>query len=100
MGSGQLHALRLEVAGKAGVEIEEVSMPLLVEYMPEFASDGRDPVEAFVELGRFARFIRPSRRTRIQAPQIPPEELCPLPPHIVLEREPRYAGRRCSPTAV
>lgn len=95
-----LHALRLEVAGKAGVEIEEVSMPLLVEYMPEFASDGRDPVEAFVELGRFARFIRPSRRTRIQAPQIPPEELCPLPPHIVLEREPRYAGRRCSPTAV
>lgn len=91
-----LQGLRLEVAGLAGVEIEEVSMPLLVRWMPRLAARGMDPVAVFAERGRFAGFIRPSRRTRIEAPQIPPGELVPLPPGTVLHREPRYAGRRCA----
>jgi Transposase DDE domain len=94
-----LQALRLEIAGKAGVDPCEVSLPLLVEYLPYFAYRGLDPVAVFVEQGRALGFIRPSTRTAIQAPTIPPEALAPLPPGIVLERMPRYARRKCGPRA-
>lgn len=92
-----LQGLRLEVAGRAGVGIEEVSMPLLVRWMPEFAREGRDPVAALAERGTLAGFIRPSRRIRVEAPEAPPGGLLPLPPDLPLERVPRYAARRCAP---
>lgn len=92
-----LQALRLEIAGRAGVDPFEVSLRLLVEYAPQYAADGKDPVAAFVEHGREARFIRPSQRTRIQAPDVPEAELAPLPVGLVLERAPRYAGRKTGP---
>jgi hypothetical protein len=90
-----LQALRLEIAHRAGVDPFEVSLPLLVEYLPRFAADGRDPVAVFVEQGRALRFIRPSSRTQIRAPTIPADALAPLPPTIVLVRTPRYAQRNC-----
>jgi len=90
-----LQALRLEIAQKAGVDPFEVSMALLVEYLPHYAAEGHDPVAIFVERGRFLRFIRPSRRTIIQAPSIPEGEIAPLPPDIVLVRQPRHAERKC-----
>lgn len=92
-----LQALRLEIAGRAEVDVFEVSMPLLVEYAPRLAADGLDPVEVFVQQGRHLRFIRPSRRTQIHAPTIPPEEITPLPPDLVLTRTPRHANRKCGP---
>jgi hypothetical protein len=92
-----LHALQLEVAGRAGVDPFEVSLALLVEYFPQLARDGQDPVQVFVERGRQAGFIRPSTRTRIQAPRIPPEALAPLPPGTALTRAPRRARRKCGP---
>jgi hypothetical protein len=92
-----LQALRLEIAWKAGVDPFEVSMELLVEYAPRIAADGDDPVEIFVERGRFLRFIRPSRRTIIRAPLIPVEEIVPMPPDLVLVRQERYAQRKCGP---
>jgi len=52
-------------------------------------------VEIFVERGRFLRFIRPSRRTKIEAPSIPEGAMTPLPPDIVLIRQPRYSQRKC-----
>ena len=94
-----LQALRLEIAGRAGVDPYEVSLPLLVEYLPFFAARGLDPVAVFVEQGRALRFIRPSSRTVIVAPGIPPEDLAPRPPDLVLERPPRYARRTCGPRA-
>jgi hypothetical protein len=90
-----LQALHLEVAGRAGVEAEEVSMALLIQYLPLFAKDGRDPVAWFVEVGRDAHFIRPSRRIKRQVPCVPPEQIIPLPPTLVLVRTPRYAERKC-----
>jgi Transposase DDE domain len=90
-----LHALRLEIAGRAGVEPFEVSLPLLVEYAPRFARDGQDPVAAFVRDGRAAGFLRPSRRLVTHAPDIPPEGLVPAPPGLVLIRKPHYAGKDC-----
>jgi hypothetical protein len=94
-----LQALRLEIAGKAGVDPYEVSLPLLVEYLPYFAYRGLDPVAVFVEQGRALRFIRPSTRTAIVAPDIAPDAITPLPPDLGLERPPRYAQRKCGPRA-
>ena len=90
-----LQSLRLEIAQKAGVDPFEVSIGLLVEYAPQYAYEGRDPVKVFVERGRELGFIRPSRRTRIHAPSIPGEAILPAPPALALTRTPRYANRKC-----
>lgn len=92
-----LQALRMEVAGRADVDVDEVSMELLVRYMPRFAARGLDPVKEFVEQGRTLGFIRPSRRITAVAPQIPAEQLHAAPPGLVLQRQPRYANRKCGP---
>ncbi len=95
-----LQSMRLEIAHKAGVDPFEVSMGLLVQYAPQYAYEGRDPVKIFVERGRQLGFIRPSRRTRICAPSIPAEAILSAPPGLVLTRTPRHANRKCSrPTA-
>lgn len=88
-----LQALRLLIAHEAACDPFEVSLALLVEYLPRYAAEGQDPVRVFVEQGRALRFIRPSRRTTIRAPVIPTEALAPLPPDIQLQRTPRYAGK-------
>jgi hypothetical protein len=92
-----LHALQLEIAGRAGVDPFDVSLALLVEYLPRLARGGQDPLALFVAEGRRAGFIRPSTRTVIRAPTIAPEQLAPVPPGLVLERPPRYAQRKCGP---
>lgn len=88
-----LQALRLLIAQKADCDPFEVSLALLVEYLPRYAAEGQDPIRVFVEQGRALRFIRPSRRTTIRAPVIPIEALDPLPPDILLQRTPRYASK-------
>lgn len=92
-----LHALRFEVARRAAVDVFDVSLPLLVRWMPRFAAQGEDPAAVFVERGRAAGFIRPSRRVVHRAPEIAAGVITPLPRGIPLERTPRYAQRKCSP---
>ena len=92
-----LQALRKEVAGRAGVEVFDVSMPLMIEAMPQFAMRGLDPVQTLVERGRDAGVIRPSRRLKIEAPEIKEEQMTPLPEGFVLVRKARYAQRKCGP---
>jgi len=94
-----LQALRLEIAGRAAVDVYDVSLPLLVQWVPQLAYSGVDPVAFFVERGRAAGFIRPSRRTRAQAPIVPPSLIAPIPDGLVLARSPRYANRKCGPRA-
>ena len=43
--------MRLEIAHKAGVDPFEVSIGLLVQYAPQYAYEGRNPVEIFVARG-------------------------------------------------
>jgi hypothetical protein len=86
-----LQGLRLEIAQRAGVDPFEVSMALLVQYLPEYLFHGHDPVAMFVAHGRQARFIRPSHRLTVEAPEIPAEALTPAPPGLLLERTPRSA---------
>lgn len=92
-----LQAVRLEIAGRAQVDPFEVSMDLLVRWFPRLAYDAQDPIQTFVDLGRAARFIRPSSRLTIQTPLIPWDELIPRPPNLILERIPRHADRNCGP---
>lgn len=92
-----LHALQLEIAGKAGVDPFDVSLPLLVEYLPRWHDV--DIVQVFVQDGRRLGFLRPSRRIRIQTPPVDRAAYHPPPPNLVLVREPRYANRRSAPAA-
>ena len=87
-----LHALQLEIAGKAGVDPFDVSLALLVEYLPDWHDV--DFIALVVERGREAGFIRPSRRIRIQTPQVDLSDYQPPPPDLCLLRPPRYAHRR------
>ena len=86
-----LLAMWVEIAGRAEVDVFEVSLALLVTYAPQLAADGQDPIQVFVARGKFARFIRPSRRTTNHAPIIPPEAILPAPPDLVTSRPARYA---------
>lgn len=90
-----VQALRLEIAGRAGVEVFDVSLPLLVRYLPVFAARGEDPIAVFVERGRLAGFIRPSRRIVITAPDPPLAYAMSITDRPLL-RTPRYAERRCT----
>ena len=88
-----LQALRLEIAARAEVDIFDVSMPLLVRYLPRFAARGEDPIAAFVERGRAAGFIRPSRRIRYDTPDPPLALAETIRNAIPIRRTPRYAGK-------
>lgn len=90
-----LHALQLEIASRADVDPFDVSMSLLVEYLPMWHDI--DIVQLIVERGRHGGFIRPSRRIRIKTPPIDLDDYIPIPPDLVLVHEPRYAHRRCEP---
>lgn len=89
-----LHGLQMEIAAKAGVDPFDVSLPLLVEYLPRW--NDVDFIALVVDRGREGGFIRPSRRIRIQTPEIDLVHCLAPPADLVLVREPRYAGRRCS----
>lgn len=91
-----LQCLRLEVAARAEVDVFDVSLPLLVRYLPLFAAQGQDPIGTFLERGRAAGFIRPARRVVITTPDPPLVHaiaLRPPPP----ARAPRHAQRNCGP---
>lgn len=90
-------ALRKEIAGKAGVDVFDVSMTLMIRMLPRFAAKGLDPVETFVKTGRFGGMIRPARRVVIEVPKIDPAQLCSPPEDLVTERKPRYANRKSGP---
>lgn len=90
-------ALRLELAARAGVDLVDGSLPLLIRYLPQFARDGRDPIAVIAATGGGAGLFRPARRVRIHAPRLTPDQLSPPPPNLVLARSPRYANKDCGP---
>jgi hypothetical protein len=90
-----LQALRLEIAGRARVDPFEVSMHLLIEYLPRFAARGLEPITAFLDNAHTLGFIRPSRRTQIVAPTIPAGAIRVPPTDLRLTRPARHAHRNC-----
>jgi hypothetical protein len=93
-------ALRLEIAARAGVDLFEVSLPLLIRYLPQFAREGRDPLAVIVATGGGAGLFRPARRVRIQAPLLTRDHLTPTPPDLIRLRAPRYANKDCGPRSL
>jgi len=87
-----LHALQMEIAGRAGVDPFDVSLPLLVEYLPRW--NDIDFIGLMLQEGESGGFIRPSRRIRIQPPDIILADYILPPPGLVTERTPRYAARK------
>lgn len=87
-----LLALRLEIAAKAGVDPFDVSLPLLVAYLPRW--NDVDFIDLVVTRGREAGFIRPSRRIHNQSPLIDLCEYHPPPHDLLLVRDAHYAHRR------
>jgi len=95
-----LQALRGRVADLAAVDVFDVSLPLLVRYLPMYAAAGHaDPVAAFAADGVRLGFVRPSRRIRPDLPVVAPDRLHPPPVDLVLVRTPRYGERRCAPAS-
>jgi len=86
-------ALRARAAQLAGVNLREVSLELLLRWLPQVGADGEDPLAWFVARGRAAGFIRPFRGKQYLVPRIPEEEYT-LPEHPPPKRKARYAGKQ------
>lgn len=79
--------------------VDEVSLALLVKYLPDLVAQGiDDPLGYLVERRAYGGFIRPSRRMTYKVPE--DLEIIPPPPDLVSEREPCDAERRCSPNRI
>lgn len=89
-------ALRTEVAQQANCDLEEVSLPLLLQWLPVLAEGGRDPLAEFVKHGRRVGFIRPFRGKEWLLPREALEHYT-FPEAWPEPRKPRYAQRKCGP---
>jgi Transposase DDE domain len=86
-----LLALWVEVAGRAEVDVFDVSLSLLITHAPLLGRADHDPVATIVAEGRRVGIIRSSRRVQYRTSPIPPEALQPPPLDLVLVRPGRYA---------
>ena len=90
-----LHALHLRVAAEAGVDLFEVSLPVLVKLVAQaparFSSESL--LSLLVRKGRQQGLIRTSRRSQPVVPALLEPDV-PAPPHLVRTRKHRYAQRQ------
>lgn len=89
-------ALRADIARRAGVDLFDVSIALLLRELPCYAARGEpDVLDQIIARGSYGGIIRPARR---RTPSVPaPLPVTPPPPDLARTRPPRYAGRRCGP---
>jgi len=66
-----IQAIRVQVAALAEVEIFDVSLPLLMEYMSQWNGPAEEGWRRCVEQGRRLGTIRPSSRLQVHVPQVP-----------------------------
>ncbi len=85
--------LRAEIAERAQAEVDEVSLDLMIRWLPRFAQNGQDPIQHIAERGRFAKIIRPPTRTQRALPELLLSDYLPAPGDLTLTRTPRYAGK-------
>jgi hypothetical protein len=85
--------LRAEIAERAQAEVDEVSLDLMIRWLPRFAQNGQDPIQHIAERGRFAKIIRPPTRTTRALPELLLSDYLPAPGDLTLTRTPRYAGK-------
>jgi len=86
-------ALRQALAVRAGVDLFDVSLPLLLRDLPRYVARGEpDVLGAIVARDRYGGIIRPSRRIRMRVPMNLP--ITPPPKGLRRVQVPRYAGKR------
>lgn len=89
-------SLRARIAERAGVTVEQVSLPLVLRDAPLMVRDGKEVVSWIASLPVVkGGYVRPSRRVVHTVPE--PTTIVPPPPDLPYERTPRYAGRKCGP---
>ncbi|GHO82546.1 IS4 family transposase [Dictyobacter formicarum] len=86
-----LHALHVRVAAEAGVDLFDVSLELLIRYLPTCLAHGIDIGQVIQEKGRALGFVRPSTRTRHELPHISWHEVTWPPVDLQWMQKPRYA---------
>lgn len=85
-----LQALRLRIAAEAHCDPFEVSLPLLVQHLPELLRARQQPIDWVLTYGHTQGFLRSSRRHQVSAPSIPAELIQPLPGDLKLTRKACY----------
>ena len=85
-----LQVLRLQIAVQAKQDPYDVSMELLIEYLPTLSDYHQDALGVLLSRGKDLGFIRPSSRIRIQTPDVSQLGLVPLPADLILEQVPNY----------
>ena len=81
------HALQVQIAAQAEVEVFEVSVDLLVRFVPQWMQRGVSPVEQAVRFGRQMGLIRQSTRHQVQVPWVDPTWVVPPPPQALQPRD-------------
>lgn len=87
------HALQVEIAAQAEVEVFDVSIEVLVRLTPGWLSRGLRPIEQAVRFGRIIGLIRPSTRHLIEVPWIDPIWVSDPPEEAI---QPRVRARKGS----
>lgn len=90
-------SIRLQVAERAGVDLFDVSLALLLRTLPQIVRRGEADVIGIIASFKPTKggIIRPSTRAKPVVPQV--RAVIPPPPDLPLQRMGRYAGRRCGP---
>jgi hypothetical protein len=89
-------ALRAEIAQQAGAEVREVSLALMLRWLPRLAGMGHDPIALFLERGRSAGCIRPFRGREYPVPRVANADYC-LPERSPPRRRARYNRAKENP---
>lgn len=93
-----LHALHLRVAAEAGVDLFDVSLPVLVTLLAHAPArvTGDHLISLLVRKGKEQGLIRASRRYQAVVPALLDSYL-PAPADLLGSRTPHYAQRKCRP---
>jgi len=92
-----LQALRLHIAQQADCDPFAVSLPLLVDHLPQLLRARLHPLNWVLTYGHTQRFLRPSSRFQVVAPAIPAEQIIALPADLVLTRKANYRAYKPRP---
>ncbi len=90
MVSQLLQGVRMQMAVQAGVDAFEVSLPLVVELLPQLLQEREDPLEWMRKYGRELAVIRPRSRLEPVVPEIVEGELVLPAQDLLQERKARY----------
>lgn len=89
-----MQAIRVQVAAQAQVEVFDVSMPLLMEYMNQWNEEGEEGWRRCVEQGYKLGIIRPSSRLQVQVPEVRLQAYQGVAKGRILVRPGRYPNTR------